>query len=98
MPMHCRNGRRLSLLLCLDDRQRLVLGEELQIPGLPGVVGRSSVSDDGTVRPDDEGWLAYDGAVLSTSSTSMFAMASSVHGSGRVEVIELPADTLVTFT
>ena len=56
----------------------------------PALTARSSVSEDGMVRPDDDGWLAYDGAVLSTSSTWMFAMASSVHGSGRVEVSRAP--------
>jgi hypothetical protein len=62
-----------------------------------GLTARRRVSVAGMVRPAEVSWLVYEGTVLCTSRTSIFDIASSVQGSGSVELTPLPTEAFVMF-
>ena len=82
-------------MLGLYDRQGLVLREELDVPGIRRAHGQEQRLGRGD-GPAGRGLVAgVGGTVLCTSSTSMFAIASSVQGNGSVELVAAAVDTFV---
>ena len=85
VPMHCPTGGGDASFWVWTTETDSFCDEELERPRVARVTARSSVSVAGMVRPVADGLLVKEGTVLWTSSTWMFAIASSVHGTGSVE-------------